>query len=217
MVDQQVEITTPESLQAMMDALLKPFPREALKTREGAKKQKFTYVDGMTVVRRLTRATGNSWSCHVTSTNLVPNGMAAATDYNPARPKYILYAVVELTIPGLGTRTHMGVQAFTEGGGEDMLKGAITDGIKKAATLFGVADNLYGEDIEHQLEEADARENRLKDFLDRVEVTATEQGIEAARVLMAEAKVEWMSDLDIRQGTKFFKALMAKYEQKAQG
>jgi hypothetical protein len=55
---------------------------------------------------------------------------------------------VALTIPGLGTREHIGVQAVEERGGEDLVKGAITDALKKAATLFGVGLELYGPDYE---------------------------------------------------------------------
>ncbi len=40
----------------------------------------------------------------------------------------------------------MGVQKVSERGGEDLVKGAITDAMKKAATLFGVALELYGPD-----------------------------------------------------------------------
>jgi len=40
----------------------------------------------------------------------------------------------------------MGVQMVSERGGEDLVKGAITDAMKKAATLFGVGLELYGPD-----------------------------------------------------------------------
>jgi hypothetical protein len=50
----------------------------------------------------------------------------------------LLKALVELEIPGLGKRQHMGVQVIEENAGEDLHKGAITDGLKKAAWLFGI-------------------------------------------------------------------------------
>ena len=47
---------------------------------------------------------------------------------------------MRLTIPGLGTRTQIGTAVLENA---DSAKGAVTDGIKKAATLFGVALQLY--------------------------------------------------------------------------
>ena len=44
----------------------------------------------------------------------------------------------ELEIPGLGTRQVLGVQALEDGSGEDLIKGAPSDSLKKAASLFGV-------------------------------------------------------------------------------
>jgi hypothetical protein len=44
----------------------------------------------------------------------------------------------------VGTREHMGVQVVNaDSGGEDLWKGAISDALKKAASLFGVGRELY--------------------------------------------------------------------------
>jgi hypothetical protein len=55
----------------------------------------------------------------------------------------LMFARVRLTLPGCGSREHIGVQVIRERDGEDMYKGAITDALKKAATLFGVGLELY--------------------------------------------------------------------------
>lgn len=114
-------------------ALQEEFPRDAIKRREGAKKRWFDYVEGYTVIRRLIKATDNQFDVRVINLDRVGD---------------LVTATVELTIPGLGSRQHIGVQMFKAGSGEDLIKGAVTDGIKKAATLFGVALELYGEDYE---------------------------------------------------------------------
>lgn len=45
----------------------------------------------------------------------------------------------ELTVPEIGTRQAIGVQALDEGSGEDLLKGAGSDSLKKCNSLFGVS------------------------------------------------------------------------------
>lgn len=100
------------------------------------------YYDLMTVVDRL-NAVAPGWNCAVKSQDIRPFGQTnRGTD-----DRLMLIAVVSLYIPGVGTREHMGVQVVNAtSGGEDMWKGAISDAIKKAATLFGVGRELYGED-----------------------------------------------------------------------
>ena len=118
-------------------ALGEPFPRSAIKHRTGGGGKSLAYVEGHTVIHRLNDATGNSWSLEVRSIDSFTLGA-----------RTLLRAHVALTIPGLGTREHIGVQAVEERGGEDLVKGAITDALKKAATLFGVGLELYGPDYE---------------------------------------------------------------------
>lgn len=119
-----------------------PFPKAALKQREVDGKW-FTYVDGTAVIRRLNHI-APGWSNKIV-------GPIIRTPHGKTRngaDKELLMAAVSVTIPGLGTREHIGVQVVVVGGGEDLFKGVITDGIKKAATLFGVALDLYGPDYE---------------------------------------------------------------------
>ncbi len=114
-----------------------PFPQAAIKQRQGGGNRRFDYVEGHTVIHRLNDATGNQWDLAVREITVLEIGTAK-----------LLQARVALTIPGLGTREHLGVQAVNPGGGEDLIKGVITDALKKAATLFGVGLELYGDDYE---------------------------------------------------------------------
>lgn len=127
-------------------ALTEPFPDSALKQRDaqGGGKGKLTYVDGTTVFRRLIKSTDNQFDVAVVDQDLIPFGSTKT-----GQERILLKARVRITIPGLGSREHVGVQVVNAtSGGEDLWKGAVTDAIKKAATLFGVGLELYGPDYE---------------------------------------------------------------------
>ena len=119
----------------IVEKLMKPFPPEAIKQREGAGRRNFDYVEGENVIERLIEATGGVFDVDVIEgPDLVsyPKRTGEATAFWMAK--------VRLTIPGLGSRTQVGT-ATPEN--EDAPKSAVTDGLKKAATLFGVALQLY--------------------------------------------------------------------------
>lgn len=119
-------------------ALGEPFPETAIQTRPGGRGTQLRYVEGHTVIHRLNDATGNRWNFSVDKIE------RTQLDEQNA----LLMAYVTLEIPGLGTRSHIGVQSVNARGGEDLVKGAVTDALKKAATLFGVGLELYGPDYE---------------------------------------------------------------------
>jgi len=114
--------------------LTKPFPKNAIKQRQGGGGKMLDYVETHSVIHRLNEATANCWDFKVTRFEQTGD---------------LIIALGELTIPGLGTRTGTGVQKVTERGGEDLVKGAVSDCLKKAATLFGVGLELYGIDYEN--------------------------------------------------------------------
>jgi len=118
-----------------LEKLTEPFPRTAIKSRTGGGGKKLDYIEGHTVIHRLNDATGNHWDLELRALDTMQLGT-----------RTMLRAHVALTLPGLGTREHIGIQMVDERGGEDLVKGAVTDALKKAATLFGVGLELYGED-----------------------------------------------------------------------
>jgi hypothetical protein len=131
-----------EQQRRILDALAVAFPAQAIKQREGGRGRRFDYVETQTVIRRLnTDAVG--WDFQIKSLERHP--MPPKQD---GKTQDLYVCVGALTIPGLGTREGIGVQVVTEGGGEDLLKGVSSDALKKAATLFGVALDLYGPDYE---------------------------------------------------------------------
>ena len=116
----------------MLEALGKPFPKAALKQRKGSGGRTFTYIETHSCIHRLNSAT-NGWDFHIKDVQWRND---------------VLIVQGELTIHGLGTRSGFGVQQVVERAGEDLVKGAASDALKKCATLFGVALELYGSDYE---------------------------------------------------------------------
>lgn len=124
----------------VLKALAVPFPRDAVQQRQGGGGRSFDYVAAHTVIRRLNDAAG-AWDWRIKS-----------MDWRQMGGEALIVVEGELTIPGLGTRAGVGVQKVSDRGGEDLVKGASSDALKKAATLFGVAIDLYGPDFEADAE-----------------------------------------------------------------
>lgn len=114
------------------EGLMKKFPKSAIKTRVGGGNSKLSYYQTHTIIHRLNKC-APEWNWHITDTSWRDD---------------LCIVTGELTIPGMGTRTGIGVQKVTERGGEDLVKGGSSDALKKASTLFGVGLELYGEDYE---------------------------------------------------------------------
>lgn len=130
----------------LLEGLSQPFPDHAIEQRAGAGGRMLDYVATETVIRRLNRIAPN-WS--FTITDKVWREFSTNDRDGNARHLTNLIVFGEMTIPGLGTRAGMGVQIIEDGrGGEDMVKGAASDCLKKCATLFGVGIDLYGPDLE---------------------------------------------------------------------
>lgn len=127
-------------------ALHRPFSSAAVEQREGGGNRKFNYIAVETCIRRLNEAV-QEWSFR-----MVPGTMQwldGGIDRN-SNQSQVLMVVGELTIPGLGSRQGIGIQRVIVPivNSEDMIKGALGDALKKAATLFGVALELYGPDLD---------------------------------------------------------------------
>lgn len=119
-------------------------PTEAIKYRQGRGNTKLAYVSHAWVTRVLNEAFGFRWSWDVTDTVIVPDLL------NPA--EVIVRGRLTVTTPDGGTvvKEQFGtcdVKRYKDGGiislGDD-LKAASSDALKKAASLLGVALDLYG-------------------------------------------------------------------------
>lgn len=120
------------------DAVLAGFAEEFPRELHFAKGH-FTYVPGYAYIERANKIV-REWDSE-----------CLGLDQVTVLGKDMLIARVCVTIPGLGRRCHVGVQLPQQNIGEDAtIKGAVTDGIKKALSLFGMG--LY---MSHK-EEVDA-------------------------------------------------------------
>lgn len=130
-----------ETLAKASAILSEPFPRDAIKTRTGGGGKRLAYVEAHTVIRRLNRLweLGVTWDWTITHESV----KAIGSDE-------LMVVRGLLTIDGMGCREGYGVQRISANGGEDLVKGASSDALKKAATLFGVGLDLYGPDYEEE-------------------------------------------------------------------
>lgn len=116
------------------EVLTKPFPANAVKQRKGQSGKMLSYLEAHAVIRRLIEATGNSFGFSVLGVDIQDT---------------LVTATVELEIAG-SKRQQVGSQRMNGGNNDDAIKAAISDGLKKAATLFGVGLELYGPDYESE-------------------------------------------------------------------
>ena len=125
--------------QSVIDALTKPFPREAIKELKGR-----PYVSGTTVIYRLNEATNYDWEFEITGHELV--GGAESQGNKPAQ---VVYGRMRIPIVSSGWRADLGTQALENMPDDhEAYKGAATDCLKRCARQFGVGLHLWGPDIE---------------------------------------------------------------------
>lgn len=120
-----------------------------------------SYVSGDTVTRMLNKAFSYKWSFHVLETRVIhsvdknptkweldKNPSAESTPQNP-----VVQALGRLVVPGFGIREQWGSQPLQGGADvqEHAFKSAATDAMKKCASMFGIALDLYGTDGMHEL------------------------------------------------------------------
>jgi len=121
------------SAEQIYELLGKPFKPEVVKSRKIAGRDA-RYLPIGAVVERLNKAT-NTWSFRIVSHETITMMLNRRPE---PRETPVFVVTGELEIPELGVRQGLGVQAIDDGGGEDLLKGASSDALKKAAQLFGL-------------------------------------------------------------------------------
>lgn len=128
------------SYEDVLSFLARPFPAEQIKQREGSRGMMFDYIEFPPVVHRLNQMSslyGLSWDWAIKEHEMRGD---------------VLVCTGSLRIERIGTRDGVGVQKVQEGrSSEDLLKGASSDALKRAGTLFGIGLHLYGVDEEMRL------------------------------------------------------------------
>lgn len=123
----------------ILDLLGRRFRPEVVQSRKIGGRQ-VSYLPVAVVTERLNKAC-NSWNFRIVSRDrelMQLNRWNDSTRKSEPREVHVSIVVGELTIPELGTRQAIGVQALDDGSGEDLIKGAASDSLKKCASLFGV-------------------------------------------------------------------------------
>lgn len=127
------------NMQDSRTLLSRPFRPEVVQSRKIGGRN-VSYVPVAAVIERLNKACPE-WHFRVVRQQwetMRLNRWNGEVRKSEPREVQVFTVVGELDIPGLGARQAIGVQALDDGSGEDLLKGAASDALKKAATLFGV-------------------------------------------------------------------------------
>lgn len=117
------------------------------------------YIGGSTCIALLNKAFGFNWSMRIVERWIEPGYPFKEKSGDITEQSPTAWCIVELTVPfkdengnivyitknGFGSQAVTGKQKEQSG---NMYKGAQTDALKKAATLFGVALELYNNDEE---------------------------------------------------------------------
>lgn len=146
------QIEAEEALRRGVVAKLKePFDSSLIKQRTGFNNTKLDYVAGHTVIYRTMAATNDNFDLRITVPPIIQEMTESyrnkSTGKTETRQVFLVIVGVEVTIPGLGSRSGLGVQKMNSVS-EDLVKGALTDAFKNAMKFFGVALHLYGSDDE---------------------------------------------------------------------
>ncbi len=136
----------------VINTLLRKFDKKDILQRPGSFGKMLDYVSGDKVIQRLNEAFQGDWSFAILTS---PKDMIVG-DYLVAHVR--ISVVIDNVVNGtrlLITKDGVGGKKITKvRGKEEYLdlasdqKAAVTDGLKKAATLFGVALDLYGSELE---------------------------------------------------------------------
>lgn len=128
--------TTPN----VLALLQRPFHPQHIQSRKIGGGRQVSYVPVGAVIERLNKACP-VWHFRIADQRwetMRLNRWNETSRKSEIRDVQVYVVTGELEIPGLGARQALGVQALDDGSGEDLLKGAMSDALKKAASLFGV-------------------------------------------------------------------------------
>jgi hypothetical protein len=116
------------------DVLTRPFAADQIRTRPGQSGKSFTYVEAHSVIARLNEASEFEWSFEVTKHEVLAEEVIV---------------LGKLTIDGITKMAFGGSSVTRDNSGKEValaddLKSAMSDAVKKAASLFGIGLELYG-------------------------------------------------------------------------
>ena len=123
-----------------------------VKSRKSGK-MSLSYVSGDTVTRMLNKAFRYKWSFEVLETRVVESIDKSYKGGTPQPQNPVIQSLGRLTVPGWGEREQRGSQPLSGGADvqEHAFKSSATDAMKKCASMFGIALDLYGVDGANEL------------------------------------------------------------------
>lgn len=122
-----------EHAKLLLDTKLNPAWIEQ-RTQGGSK---LSYIPGHIAIHLLNKAFDGNWSFEILEHGVIGE---------PGKKGSFLFVKARLEVPGLGVREQFGNQGFMGNMmDEHIFKGATTDALKKCASMFGVALELYGD------------------------------------------------------------------------
>lgn len=138
-------IETPFSEINALNIIQTPTQQDWIKSRKSGGTN-LSYVSGDTVIRMLNKAFRYRWSFVIKETRIIQAQDKTDRSGKTYPQGRVAYVLGQLTVPGWGIREQWGSQVLTGGADvqEHALKSAATDSMKKCASMFGVALDLYG-------------------------------------------------------------------------
>ena len=139
---------------AAVRALEEPLDPALVSHRKGRAGRTYSYLEGHTVIDEANRIFGHGgWGYELMGDVVLREVEQADAKTGELRRFRAYTAVVRVTVPGAQDRTDVGFHAVAEDnadGHETAVKGAVTDGMKRALRSFGqrFGNGLYGDQPE---------------------------------------------------------------------
>lgn len=135
--------------------LERPFKKTEIKKRDGGFGKMLSYVEGHAVIARLNEAFDSTWDFGIIAHTIIDDHLVVQVKLTVnLEGQYVskeAYGGKKLTKTREKEVMKNGVKTIIPPGYLDLgndFKAASTDALKKAATLFGVALDLYSDDVE---------------------------------------------------------------------
>lgn len=136
---------------AVTNALSQPLDPDLVSKRRGRAGRTFSYIEGHVAISEANRVFGyGGWGYELLADVTLREIENVDPDTGEVKLIRAYSAPVRVTVPGAPPRTDVGFHAVTEetpDGHETALKGAVTDGLKRALRSFGdrFGNGLYGD------------------------------------------------------------------------
>ncbi len=150
------------------EVLVRPFRAEQIKQRKGHHGQTLSYVDVAAVIERLNEAFDHQWSFEIVSHEIQQGEVIVLGKLTAGGITKCAFGGSNITVDKVGDVLSLA----------DDLKAAGSDALKKAASMFGIALDLYGgnRDPEHEAKRFAGPDRRPRPLMPQERVTSRQLG-----------------------------------------